>query len=211
MLKTKQFTLSAVFLAIILLFAFTPLGFIQLGFIKATFIHIPVILAAIILGPKVGSFLGAVFGLSSIIVNTATPSLISFVFSPAIPVIGTERGSYLALIVALLPRILIGILPYYFYRLIANKTKDLSSKKKNLYFGGIGFLSSLVHTFLVMGLIVLLFKDSYAQALHASSNALLIKGVMTVIMTNGLAEACLSALVISVLAPILLRFQNKNS
>src|SRR5699024_9386926 len=86
MLKTKEFTLTATFLAIILLFAFTPIGFIQLGLVKATLIQIPVILSSIVLGPKIGAFLGTVFGISSIVVNTTAPSLVSFVFSPVIPV-----------------------------------------------------------------------------------------------------------------------------
>ncbi|WP_231631513.1 ECF transporter S component [Halolactibacillus sp. JCM 19043] len=91
-MNIKQFTLTAIFLSIILLFAFTPIGFIHLGVIKATLIHIPVIIGSIILGPKIGAFLGLAFGTTSVINNTLAPTLLSFAFSPAIPVLGTIGG-----------------------------------------------------------------------------------------------------------------------
>ena len=115
-LKIKDFTLTAIFLSIILLFAFTPFGFIHLGVIKATLIHIPIIIASIILGPKIGALLGLVFGFTSIAVNTITPTLLSFAFSPAIPVLGTDHGSFWALVVAIVPRVILGFVPYYIYK-----------------------------------------------------------------------------------------------
>ena len=56
--KTRSLVLAAVFIAIIVIMAFTPFGYIPLGFMNATIIHIPVIIGAIILGPKYGGFLG---------------------------------------------------------------------------------------------------------------------------------------------------------
>ena len=115
-MKIKEFTLTAIFLSIILLFAFTPIGFIHLGVIKATLIHIPIIIASIILGPRIGALLGLVFGFTSIAVNTISPSLLSFAFSPAIPVIGTSQGSFWALFIALVPRVIIGFIPYFIFK-----------------------------------------------------------------------------------------------
>jgi uncharacterized membrane protein len=54
---TKKFTLTAMFLAIMILLAVTPLGFIPIGPINATTMHIPVIIASIVLGPKIGGSL----------------------------------------------------------------------------------------------------------------------------------------------------------
>ena len=62
--KYRDFVLLALFAAIILLLAFTPIGYIQLPIIKATIVHVPVILGAIILGPKKGAILGVLFGLT---------------------------------------------------------------------------------------------------------------------------------------------------
>lgn len=68
--KTYELVLTALFTAIIVIMAFTPLGYIPLVVINATVIHIPVILGALFLGPKKGAFLGFVFGLTSFINNT---------------------------------------------------------------------------------------------------------------------------------------------
>ena len=59
--KTYELVLTALFTAIIVIMAFTPLGYIPLVVINATVIHIPVILGALFLGPRKGAFLGFVF------------------------------------------------------------------------------------------------------------------------------------------------------
>ena len=56
--KTAELVLTALFAAIIIIMAFTPLGYIPLVVINATIIHIPVILGALFCGPKKGGFLG---------------------------------------------------------------------------------------------------------------------------------------------------------
>lgn len=114
--KYKNFTLTAMFLAILILLAVTPLGFIPIGPINATTMHIPVIIASIVLGPRLGAFLGGTFGLISMIRSTVIQTPLSFVFSPFIPVIGTEHGSWKALLIAFIPRILIGVVPYFVYK-----------------------------------------------------------------------------------------------
>ena len=61
--KTSDLVQMAMFVAIIILLAFTPIGYIPLGVTRATIIHVPVIIGSIMLGPFAGAFLGAVFGL----------------------------------------------------------------------------------------------------------------------------------------------------
>ncbi|MBD5444811.1 MAG: ECF transporter S component [Lachnospiraceae bacterium] len=118
--KTYELVLTALFTAIIIVMAFTPLGYIPLVVINATIIHIPVILGALFLGPKKGAFLGFVFGLTSFINNTfkaVTPS--AFVFSPVLAanVVGIS-GIFKSLYICFVPRILVGVIPYYVYLLI---------------------------------------------------------------------------------------------
>ena len=72
----------ALFTAIIFLMNSTPLGYIDLPIIKATLIHVPVIIGSVLLGPKKGAILGGMFGLTSFLKNTMTPSALSFAFSP---------------------------------------------------------------------------------------------------------------------------------
>ncbi|MCH5250220.1 MAG: ECF transporter S component [Lachnospiraceae bacterium] len=124
--KTYELVLTALFTAIIILMAFTPLGYIPLVVINATIIHIPVILGALFLGPKKGAFLGFVFGLTSFINNTfkpATPS--AFVFSPVLAVnVAGIPGIFKSLYICFVPRILVGVIPYFVYLLIRMLLKN---------------------------------------------------------------------------------------
>lgn len=124
--KTYELVLTALFTAIIIIMAFTPLGYIPLVVINATIIHIPVILGALFLGPKKGAFLGFVFGLTSFINNTFKAATASaFVFSPilAADVIGVS-GIFKSMYICFIPRILVGVIPYYVYILIRRLMKS---------------------------------------------------------------------------------------
>lgn len=55
----------AILAAVIVVMAFTPLGYLKTAGLEITFITIPVIVGAIVLGPKAGAFLGGVFGVTS--------------------------------------------------------------------------------------------------------------------------------------------------
>lgn len=116
--NTAALALTAFFAAIIVLMSFTPIGYIPLGVINATIIHIPVILGAIYLGPKKGAFLGFVFGLTSFLKNTFMPATLSaFVFSPVLAAqqVG-PLGILFSTIICFVPRILVGVVPYYVYK-----------------------------------------------------------------------------------------------
>lgn len=201
MKNTKNFTLTAMFLAIMILLAVTPLGFIPIGPINATTMHIPVIVASIILGPRLGAFLGGTFGLISLIRSTFIPTPLSFVFSPFIPVIGTDQGSWKALIIALIPRILIGVVPYFVYKGIQRLTKNKVSPL-SLFLAGIA--GSLTNTILVMNLIYFLFQQDYAQVLGTNINAVY-SAVLAVIFTSGVPEAIIAGLVTAAVSTVLLR------
>lgn len=124
--KTYELVLTALFTAIIVIMAFTPLGYIPLVVINATIIHIPVILGALFLGPKKGAFLGFVFGLTSFINNTFKAATASaFVFSPVLAanVVGVS-GIFKSLYICFVPRILVGVIPYFVYILIRNLSRS---------------------------------------------------------------------------------------
>lgn len=118
--KTYELVLLALFTAIIVIMAFTPLGYIPLIVINATIIHIPVILGSLFLGPKKGAFLGFVFGLTSFINNTFKAATASaFVFSPVLAagMIGIS-GVFKSIYICFVPRILVGVIPYFVYLLV---------------------------------------------------------------------------------------------
>ncbi|MBM7687910.1 ECF transporter S component [Enterococcus ureilyticus] len=210
MKNTKTFTLTAMFLAILILLSAVPfLGFIPIGPINATTMHIPVIIASIVLGPKIGAFLGGVFGIISMIRSTVVLSPLSFVFSPFIPVIGTDQGSWKAIIVAMVPRILIGIVPYFVFMALKKLTKNNpTSQSFSLFIAG--FLGSATNTILVMNLIYFLFKDSYAQSIGASGTAIY-TAILTVIFTSGVVEAIVAAIATVGVTSVLLRLVKNNA
>ena len=88
----------------------TGLGFIPLPLFKLTILHLPVIIGAIIEGPIVGASIGFIFGIFSIYQNITAPTPMSpFFYNP---------------IISILPRVLIGVISYYVYRILKRKIKN---------------------------------------------------------------------------------------
>ncbi len=202
--NTRKMVLSALLGGVIILLNFTPIGYIQLPIIKATIIHVPVIIGSILLGPKIGSGLGAVFGLTSLYNNTFAPTLLSFAFSPAIAVPGSDSGSWTALLVAFLPRILVGVVPYYIYKFF----HKLSKGKGEIFCLGIaGIAGSMTNTILVMNLIYFLFRDAYGKTFNLAIEAIY-KAIFTIIIVNGLPEAIVAAILTAGVCIALFRYSN---
>ena len=65
--STFRLVQLALFTAIILLMAFTPLGYIKTPGLEITLLVVPVTVGAILFGPVSGAILGGVFGLTSFI------------------------------------------------------------------------------------------------------------------------------------------------
>lgn len=194
--NTKFVTLLGVLLAIEIILAVTPIGFIPLGFTKATTVHIPVIIGAIFLGPVGGLILGSTFGILSIIMNTVSPALTSFVFSPFITVGGTT-GNLWSIVVALVPRMMIGIAAYYSYKWV-KKWND----KGIIAYATAGIVGSLTNTLLVMGGIYIFFGQQYAAAKEVAFEALF--GVIIgIIGMNGIPEAIVAAIIVATLCKVL--------
>ena len=63
--RIQYLTRLAVFVAVTLVMAYTPLGYLRTPGLEITFLMIPVTVGAIVLGPAAGAILGGVFGLTS--------------------------------------------------------------------------------------------------------------------------------------------------
>lgn len=185
----KRFTLFALFLAIEVAVSVIPfLGFIPLGFINATTLHIPVIVAAIVLGKKEGAAIGFVFGLISLIKHTMEPSLSSFIFSPFVTV-GETSGNFASILIAIVPRILIGFVSgLIFENLKKRKINDVVSVSISAVAG------SLTNTILVMGGIYIFFGGAYAATVGIAYEAL-VGFIMGIVTTSGLIEAIVTAII----------------
>ena len=200
--RTRDLVQLALFAALIIIMAFTPfIGYIPLGFTRATIIHIPVILGSLLLGPKKGAILGALFGLTSLINNTINPTITSFVFTPFY-----SGGNLLSLVICFVPRILVGIVPYYVYK----ATAKFSAKKSQSSFAMIaaGITGSLTNTLLVMNFIYILFNESYAAANAGKIvEGALYKFILSVICINGIPEAIVAAILVVAICRVMIKLK----
>lgn len=204
--STMSMVQVAIFGAIICIMAFTPfLGYIPLGFTRATIIHIPVIIASLLMGPKKGGVLGFLFGLTSFINNTINPTATSFVFTPFYSV-GEISGGIGSIIICFIPRILVGIVPYFVYKLVlrlsSEKTRSRGVSNIGLILAGIS--GALVNTILVMNLIYLFYGDAYIKA-SEKAVSLGYMVILSLIGINGVPEAIVAGILTLCIGKVLLK------
>ena len=173
--SVRQITMIGMLSSISIFLGITGLGFIPIPPVKATIMHIPVIIGAIIEGPLVGAIVGLVFGLFSIYQEITTMLPTAFMF--------------LNPIIAIVPRILIGIAAYYIYTFIKNKFK-----KPGVSIGIASLCATLVNTIGVLGLTYIIYAERFANLAGISTSAAGIT-LATVGVTNGIPEAIVSAVI----------------
>ncbi len=191
--KLKYLIYFSFFSAIMLILSTTPLGFVPIGPLRATTLHIPVILAGILFGKRFGAGIGFVFGFLSLVINTLSPTLTSFVFTPFIS-IGTTSGNFASLIIVFIPRILLGFLSGWIIELL--------SKKKINHYISVSFtaiFTTFIHSVLVLSLIVIFFGSPYSDVKELSVNQLW-PFIGTILATNGIAEMILAGFIVPFLA-----------
>ena len=182
--KTQYMTSMALFLAIEIILVVTPLGYIPIGPLNATTMHIPVIIAGIVLGKKAGAELGFVFGLTSLIKATIQPGITSFCFSPFV----TMSGNYKSLLIAFVPRILLG----YLAGLVFGIMKKNNRENLGVVVGAL--TGAITNTVLVLSGIYIFFGEAYASAVGVQYSTL-VTVLLGVVSTNGILEAILGAIV----------------
>ena len=196
-LDTRYMATLAMLCGVLLVMGMTGIGFVPLPVIKATTMHIPVILGAVLLGPKAGAVLGGLFGLCSIWVNTTSPGLLSFAFSPFMTSEGLP-GVLKSLWIALGCRILFGLLAGWLWKLIRKFVKQ-----EYAALSVASAVSAICHTLLVMGSIYVLLAQQYAEAKNVAITAVfgLVMGTVT---ASGIPEAIIAAILVTVIGKALL-------
>ncbi|NBG89683.1 ECF transporter S component [Isachenkonia alkalipeptolytica] len=167
-LGTKGLTLAGMLGALSIVLSMTPIGFIPLPTgINATTMHIPTIMAAILGGPITGTLVGLIFGVSSFL-RANNP----FFANP---------------IIAILPRLLIGVVSYYSYVgikvTLIEKFKMNSAKGKSAAIVGASVLGTATNT---VGVLSLVYAFGYLP----------LSVVLTVAATNGIAEMIASGVIV---------------
>lgn len=142
--KTRKLTTFAMLAAISAILGLTPLGIIPIPPVGATIMHIPVIITAILEGPVLGALMGLVFGIISFINAIMKPTPISFVAMDPL--------------VSIAPRILIGVVAYYVYRMNPLKNEGIKV-------GVTAAVATLMNTVGFLGMMFLLHGEQVAKAL----------------------------------------------
>lgn len=189
-LKPKELTLMGLLTAVLLVMSFTPIGFLTIGPLAITLNMIPVAIGAIALGPKGGAVLGAVFGITSFlqcigIGGTSPMGVILFEINPA-----------LAFIQRFVPRLVMGLLTAYIYKIVK---KSLGSTVAN-YISG--FSAAFLNTALFMSFLVLLFGNTeYMTELIAGKN--LIVFICSFVGINAVFEMFVSTVLTGIIVKAL--------
>lgn len=204
--KVMDMSLAGIFTAIIITMSVVPfLGYIPLGFMNATIIHVPVIIGALLLGPKYGAFLGLVFGMTSLIKATLTPTVTSFVFSPFVT-IGGYSGNMWSVVISIVPRVLIGVVAYYVYELVMKLVHGKrGGQTVALWLAGIA--GAMTNTLLVMNGIYIFFGQSYA----AASNKVVERiydVILGIILGFGIPEAIVAGILTTAIVKVLFKIKN---
>ena len=186
MKKSSSISRIAIFFAVMITIHFVTsfiLQFVPSG-IQPTLVHIPVVIASIIYGPRIGATLGLLMGLFSVTMNTLVLTPASYLFSPFV-----EGGTWASAVIAIVPRILIGIFPYFVYKLLQNRLGLTLS----------GVLGAFTNTFFVLLGIYFLIPNFYT----AGGKTLM----ATIFTTNSIAEMIIAGLLTLSITPVLLRLK----
>lgn len=188
--KSSDISRVAIFFAIMLVIHFISSLVFNLWPvpIKPTLVHIPVTVASIMYGPRIGTILGGLMGVISVVTNTVVLLPTSYLFSPFV-----DQGNLASLMIAMVPRLLIGITPYYCYKFIHNKFGLVLS----------GLVGSLTNTVFVLSGIFVFFSTVFGGNIKAL--------LATIVSTNAIVEMIISALVAFTLIPTLSKLNRKLS
>jgi len=195
--KTKQMVQMAILIAIMLIFAFTPIGYIKVGVIEITLMIIPVAIGAIVLGPAAGAILGGVFGLTSFIQCFGMSAFGTFLFS---------LNPVLTFIICMIPRILCGWLSGLLFKLLQkiDKTKLVS------YFAA-SLSTALLNTLFFIGAIIIFFWKNDAFLTQMSSWGMATDHIWPFLVgfvgLNGVVEAAVNFVIGGAIAKVLKHFK----
>jgi uncharacterized membrane protein len=174
--KTFRMIMLALFIAIMLVMDFTPLGYIYAGVFVITLMTIPVVAGAISLGPLCGMLLGAVFGLTSFLQAFG----IGYVIDPSAQLL-FSTSPFGTIFTCFVPRMLMGFCVGWIFRLISN-TKRI----KPLAYPIAAASGAVLNTAFFMTSYIIMFKNTILAETTVAAV------LMSVLTLNLVVEICVS-------------------
>lgn len=199
--KTLRMAQLAILIAIMLIFAFTPVGYLRVGPVAITFMILPVAVGAIALGPAAGALLGGVFGLTSFIQCFLGDLFGTFVLS---------INPVFTFLMCMVPRILCGWLSGLLFRVLnkIDRTKIAS------YFAA-SLATALLNTVLFVLCIVVMFwpNPDFVQGMvdFGMTTDTLWLFIVGFVGLNGVIEAAVNFVVGGAAAKAVVRLVNKSN
>ncbi len=189
----RRLCMSALFVALVIIMALTPLGYMRVGALSISFLMLPVVLGSILLGPWTGAMLGFIFGITS------------FAQCFGIDPFGTALASinpFYTAILCFIPRILAGLLPGYIFKAI-----NSSNRGKIIAYPIASLSGALLNTILFVGALMLLFGNcDYIKDFGNSVWAI----VWLLVGINGIVEAVVCCIAGGAIAKVLDMFVFKR-
>lgn len=181
--KIIRITMLGLLTAFIILFGLTPLGYIKVGVLEITFLSVFVAVGAITLGPAAGTFLGFMFGLTS---------LYQALFMNPFGQFLLNLNAFYAVIVFVVTRTLMGFL----VGLIASAVKHFSkdTARELIGYGTVSVSAALINSILFLGAIALLFGGN-ADVLAGFGQTSVWGLLALVVGTNAVAELIFALIV----------------
>ena len=183
--KTLYLTQMGMLIAIIIVLTVTNIGNIPIGPIVATTYHIPVIIGAVLLGPKAGALLGGLWGFLGfyLVLTGQTTSIVAMTV--------VQHSVWVYFVISVIPRILTGFLSGYVFIF----SQRFLGKNSVLGFGLTGAAGALCNTTFYLGFLYILAKPLVAEALKINLDAV-VSFIIGVVCVNGVAEAILAAMIV---------------
>lgn len=195
--QIREMVLLAILTAIIILFTFTPVGYLKIPPIEVTFLPVVVAVGAILTGPIGGAYLGAVFGVTSLIQCFTGSVFGAFLFG---------LSPVLTVFICIVPRILCGMIPGFLFRVLQKRDRT-----KLLSYAAASVSTALLNTIFFVGCILLFFwhnetftSTMAASGLNTDSVWLFLVGFVGF---NGLLEALVSCVAGTAIGKVLVKLR----
>lgn len=187
-LTLRELTVVGLLAAITIILGLSGYGIMALGPLNVTTLHVPALIGALVEGPRVGAFVGLIFGVYSFWQNFTAPNILSPLFiNPLVSVV---------------PRIIFPILAVLVY-------KSLWKVPQGPRIIISAFMGTIFHTCMVMGLIYVLYSNMFAQAMHLSSDQV-IGTILILSVTHGIPEAIFAGVIVTPIALALRKALRKD-
>lgn len=189
--NVQDITLLGLMTSIIIIMTAVPgIGFIPIGPVNATIVHIPVVIIGIVKGPKLGAILGTIMGVASMINALLRPTPTSFLFMNPI--------------IAILPRMLIGLVTGYTAVLLRNR--GAKYKLDKIIPAALG---SMTNTVGVLSLIYIIYASAYMETIGRTGQSAL-KFLLGIASVNGVIELLVCVVISTPIAYALKRYEKKR-